>query len=118
MLYNKKAITFLILLAFHIHLSNEEMLPILNQKPNAIIDHVFIKNTITIIDTLENDIDPDGDKLTIMSVGKPTFGQVKIVNNQLEYTINDLKNFTQDSFNYTISDANLTDTAVVKIYKK
>ena len=67
--------------------------------------------------TLSNDSDPEGDTLTITSVGTPSNGTAVIVGGEIRYTPN--PGFVgTDTFEYTISDGNggtatATETVVV-----
>ncbi|MCH2038718.1 MAG: cadherin-like domain-containing protein, partial [Rickettsiales bacterium] len=63
------------------------------------------EDTPVTIDVLANDIDADGDSLTITSATNGTNGTVFIVNGQIVYTLAANFNGT-DSFTYTISDGN------------
>ena len=63
---------------------------------------------------LDNDSDPDGDPLTITAVTQGSNGSVTTNGQTVTYTPND--DFTgSDSFTYTISDGNSTDTATVNV---
>lgn len=67
------------------------------------------------IDVLANDTDPDaGDTHTVANVTNPSNGTASIQNNEVVYTPN--ANFLGlDSFEYTISDGNLTDVGTVQV---
>ncbi|WP_432695480.1 Ig-like domain-containing protein [Marinobacterium sp. YM272] len=72
-------------------------------------------NTSVIIDVLANDSDPDGDTLTVTSVTQGSKGSVKI-NSNGTLTFTPAKSFKNgDSFDYTISDGNLSATATVTV---
>ncbi|MEJ5992776.1 Ig-like domain-containing protein, partial [Ramlibacter sp. PS3R-8] len=62
-----------------------------------------------------NDIDPDGDTLTVTAVGNPVGGTVVIVGGNAVFTPD--PNFTgAATFEYTVSDGNGgTDTATVTV---
>ena len=91
-----------------------------NSNPTAVDDTVSIlqDQAITISNLLDNDTDPDGDNLTIISTDNTTINQGVIVNNNnnsLTYT--PASGFIgTDSFNYSISDNNGgTDSATVTV---
>ena len=44
------------------------------------------QDELIVIDVLANDSDPDGDPLTLLSVGAARFGSVEIVGGQAVYT--------------------------------
>lgn len=95
-----------------------------NQAPVATDDGftvpvTAVANTLTVLD---NDSDEDGDPLAITGVTgvNPTIGSVAIVsgNSELTYTPNgslDPTFFGSDTFTYSITDGELTDTATVTI---
>ncbi|WP_348943970.1 retention module-containing protein [Chitinibacter sp. FCG-7] len=64
---------------------------------------------------LSNDVDPNGDTLTIISVQDATNGIVSLINGQIEFVPNENYNGSA-SFTYTVSDGRgETDTATVNI---
>jgi hypothetical protein len=75
-----------------------------NQPPVAVDDAAttaFV--TPVTINVIANDSDPDGDALTVISVGTPAGGTAQIVNNEVDYQ--PARTFTGvDTFGYTISD--------------
>jgi VCBS repeat-containing protein len=73
------------------------------------------QNTSVTIDVLDNDVDSDGDTLTVDSVTQGDNGSV--INNGSDVTYTPAGNFIgTDSFTYTISDGNGgTDTATVTV---
>jgi probable HAF family extracellular repeat protein len=77
-----------------------------NTAPVATTDSVETESSRSVlVDVLANDSDPDGDPLTISSVGTPTNGTATIVAEGIEYTPAD--GFTgEDSFSYQIADGN------------
>ena len=95
-----------------------------NQAPVATDDGftvpvTAVANTLTVLD---NDSDPEGDPLAITGVTgvNPTIGSVAIVsgNSELTYTPNgslDPTFFGSDTFTYSITDGELTDTATVTV---
>ena len=88
-----------------------------NDTPNAIDDAVTIDEDTSVgIDVVANDIDVDGDTLTITDVTPATNGTAEITTfNTILYTPNANFNGT-DTFTYTISDGNGgTDTATVNV---
>ncbi len=88
----------------------------LNNAPVAVDDtiSVFDKNAVK-IDVLSNDSDPDNAPLTIIQVSQGTQGSVQISGDGgLLYTPS--KTFKGiDSFSYTVSDGDLSDTAIVSV---
>ncbi len=87
-----------------------------NQRPQAVDDIVLTnEDTPVIIKVLNNDSDPDGDPLTIISVTPPSQGSATTNGNTITYT--PVRGFTGvDVFTYTISDpGNLNSTARVTV---
>jgi hypothetical protein len=87
-----------------------------NDPPQASDDTaVTDEDTSVLIDVLSNDTDPDGDVLTIISVGTAANGSITNNGSNLTYSPN--ANFNgSDSFSYTISDGNgQTASALVTI---
>ncbi len=82
--------------------------PQTNEAPVAVIDtkNVSCSSGPVKIMVLDNDSDFDRDTLTITSVGKASFGTVRIVGNHLVYTPNGSDCGRVDTFSYTISDGN------------
>jgi hypothetical protein len=77
-----------------------------NHPPLAVADTVSISSGDTVvIDVLANDSDPDGDAVSILSVGAANKGDVSWQSGQatISYTHNP-KRKGSDSFSYTISD--------------
>lgn len=72
------------------------------------------EDTAVTINVRANDTDPNGDALTITAVSNPTHGSAAIVSGQVRYQPSANHN-GQDSFTYTISDGQLTDSAVVSV---
>jgi Ca2+-binding RTX toxin-like protein len=66
------------------------------------------------IDVLSNDSDPDGDLISLDGAGTAANGTVEIIGGQVQYSANAGFEGT-DSFTYTISDGDLTDTATVTV---
>ena len=91
-----------------------------NQAPIAVDDVAETpEDTSVVIDVLNNDSDPNGDPLTIVSVTQGQIGSVAIDNPSccVLYTPN-LNANGMDSFDYTVSDSNgvtSTATAVVDV---
>ena len=79
------------------------ILPI-NDPPEAIEDTAFAKpNSLTLIDVLANDIDVDGDELTILSTTQPEGGIVAVADGLLTYT--PFSSFAgADTFTYEVGD--------------
>lgn len=68
----------------------------------------------SLIDVLANASDPDGDTLSIASVGEAEFGTTSIEDNQISYVPED-GYFGIDTFTYTITDGELEDSAEVTV---
>ncbi|MFP4597744.1 MAG: Ig-like domain-containing protein [Persicimonas sp.] len=87
-----------------------------NDAPEAVDDSATTdEDTAVSIDLLDNDTDVDGDSLSIDSVGTPSNGAV-VDNNDgtVDYTPATDFNGT-DTFSYTVTDGDLTDTAEVTV---
>ncbi len=71
-------------------------------------------STVT-INMLQNDVDPDGNPLEVVSFSQPNSGSIVVVDGIVEYT--PFEGFEgEDSFNYQIcDDANLCSTGTVSI---
>lgn len=90
----------------------------LNRGPAAVNDSVSAAcGATTIINTLANDTDADGDALTITAVSAPGKGSAVISANKINYTPNAAScAASTDSFTYTISDGKGgTSTATVSV---
>lgn len=76
---------------------------------------ILLEDTIQDIFVLDNDLDVDGDPLTVISVTSPEFGQAQVISKFfVEYTP-DLNFNGEDTFTYTVSDGEVTDTATVTV---
>ncbi len=91
-----------------------------NEAPIAVDDDIFLSeggDELTILQSslLENDSDPDGDTLTVVSVTDGANGTVGFdADGNIVYTPN--AGFQgEDSFTYTISDGELTSTATAQL---
>jgi len=106
-----------------IHDSNSAVVTInvtpINDPPQAIDDVVKVEedSSMVSIDVLKNDIDIDGDEITVLGAAEGDYGSIVISsdNRNIVYTPN--KNFSNaDTFTYTISDSKGgTDTGSVRI---
>ncbi len=78
----------------------------LNRPPVAVNDAYTIDcGAAASFDVLANDSDPDGDTLTLTSVGTPSKGSASIANGRIVYTPNAASCAgATDSFSYTVSD--------------
>jgi Bacterial Ig domain/Calcineurin-like phosphoesterase len=88
-----------------------------NNPPTVVADSATTsQNTAVTIAVLANDIDIDGDQLTVQSITTPAHGSVVINSNQtVTYTPNN-GYFGPDSFSYTVSDGfGGTSTATVNV---
>jgi hypothetical protein len=86
-----------------------------NAAPNAHNDSPeTLEDSPIVIAVLNNDDDPDGDSLSILSVSEPVHGTAVIQGSRIKYTPK--PNFHgSDSFTYTIGDGEFTDVATVNI---
>ncbi len=84
-----------------------------NNLPFAVNDSVSTAlDTSVSIDVLGNDSDPDGDTISIDSFTQPSNGSASQSGSQLVYSPS--SGYTgSDSFTYTITDGDLTDSATV-----
>jgi len=92
--------------------------PAPNRPPVAVNDAATApQGSVTTIDVLANDSDPDGDALTIISVDTPAFGTVAISGDHLLYTPDPAATgVSVVQFGYTISDGRGgTATATVTV---
>ncbi len=90
--------------------------PLPNRAPTTVDDVASaILTTPIIVDALANDIDVDGNDITIETVGAASNGTVELLENgTLQYTAND--GFVGvDTFEYTITDGELTQTGTVSV---
>ena len=89
----------------------------LDRPPVAVNDAFTVtgNSASNALDVLANDSDPDGDPLTIVSVGAPAHGTAAIAGNRISYT--PVAGYTgTDTFSYTIADPKgLTSSASVTI---
>jgi len=69
------------------------------------------------VDVLVNDTDVDGDTLSIKSMTQPAHGTVTKENGKLKYTPDNNYSGT-DTFDYTVTDGDLDDTATVSVTVK
>ncbi|RYP82255.1 tandem-95 repeat protein [Nocardioides guangzhouensis] len=80
-------------------------------KPDtAVIDH----GTSTLIDVLDNDTDPDGDALTLVSVGGAEHGTVGIEDGRVRYTPDEDWSGPDNGMTYTVTDG--TETVTEKLH--
>ena len=88
-----------------------------NRAPGAFDDYAETDNlTVIDIDVLSNDIDVDGDALTVDSASAE-FGTVSLLNNNLIRYEPDISFSGLDTIVYQVSDANgAVDTAVVSVF--
>lgn len=87
-----------------------------NNIPDAKDDYVSVlRNTSKTFDPRLNDIDKDGDTLTITWITNPSHGTVSFTSTSITYTPS-TDYYGNDTYTYTISDSKWwTDTAKVKI---
>ncbi|EAQ04196.1 cadherin domain/calx-beta domain protein [Pseudooceanicola batsensis HTCC2597] len=87
-----------------------------NKAPIAVGDSYDVSEDAVsvVLDVLGNDSDPDGDDIFISAFSQGSNGTVALVGDTLVYT--PVGNYTgADSFTYTISNGDLTNTATVDI---
>lgn len=86
-----------------------------NQAPNAVSDQANTEqNTSVTLAVLNNDSDPENDPLSMASYTQGANGSVTQTGSQLTYT--PANGFSgQDTFQYTITDGQLTSSATVSI---
>ena len=90
--------------------------PPVNKAPVALTHNITI-STISpvVIPVLANDYDPEGGPISIIAVGKPTYGTASL-NSDGTITYSPSRRLkSSDAFSYTISDGKLSATATVKI---
>lgn len=97
-----------------------ELVP--NRSPEADDDWIISAGSSTVFDPLDNDSDPDGDRLSLVSVGTPLGGFAVASGDSVIYgpnfieTPNGLKSFVgRDTFHYVITDGALMSTATVSV---
>ena len=91
---------------------------VVNQAPVAVDDWAEVwKNNRVTIDVLANDYDPDGDEISIVEIIQDEHPMGTVVDNgDGTLTYYPMKGwFGGDKFQYTISDGDLTSTAMVTI---
>ena len=87
-----------------------------NVAPDAVDDEAEVNvGSSVLVSVLDNDVDADGDSLTIASITQPAAGTVvDNENGTVTYTSTG-SSCDEDSFTYTVSDGQLTDTATVAV---
>ena len=89
---------------------NQNQSPIANNDTSTLLEDTFVS-----ISVLNNDTDPDGDTLNVISVTQGSNGSVSQSGNSFTYTPNANYNGS-DSFTYTIGDGNGgSDSATVNL---
>lgn len=96
-----------------------------NRAPTAVDDssvvsyHEGESEVGSVLMPILNDSDPDGDRLVITNVTTPLYGSVNIVPGAfsiINYSRLVGTGYQVDSFNYTISDGEFSDTAEVRVF--
>jgi hypothetical protein len=87
-----------------------------NSAPVAVADSFTLaEDSSVLLDVLANDSDPEGNALSLVSVGAPLHGTVSIEGDKLRYTP-DADWFGSDSFSYVMADSfGATASAVVDL---
>ncbi|WP_431237991.1 cadherin-like domain-containing protein [Mycolicibacterium aichiense] len=87
-----------------------------NDAPTAVADSASTEpNTPVTVDVLGNDVDVDGDSLSVTAAGTPAHGTV-VANEDGSLTYTPDENYSgTDSFDYTISDGTTDGTATVTV---
>jgi VCBS repeat-containing protein len=88
-----------------------------NHPPDAVDDSATTaEDTPAVINVLANDTDPDGDPLTVSTVGTPAHGSA-VINGNGTVTYTPAANYNgTDQFTYTVSDGyGASDTATVTV---
>lgn len=78
-----------------------------NRAPEALDDmRAFNLEPVFAIDVLRNDMDPDGDHLTIVAATDGNFGETVILGDKIFYNVDAIgdPDFSGDSFTYTVED--------------
>ncbi len=90
--------------------------PVVNQAPTANNDSsTIVEDARVLKDVLANDTDPDGDSLSVTSVGNPPNGTASIQGGWVEY-VPDQDFFGSEDVTYTISDGfNPSVTGVFRV---
>lgn len=103
----------ILLLLFHV-----EVTPV-NDAPQAVDDReTTSEDTPVVIDVVANDVDVDGDTLSVAGFTQPAHGTVQLnADGTLTYTP-DADFYGQDVFTYVVSDGTATDTATVQVEVK
>ncbi len=88
-----------------------------NQTPDAVDDAASVdEDSSVIVSVLANDADADGDSLTIDSVSAARQADTAAINGDGTVTYTpDADYCGADSFEYTVTDGELTDTATVTV---
>ncbi|MFL6195457.1 MAG: Ig-like domain-containing protein, partial [Thermoanaerobaculia bacterium] len=87
-----------------------------NDAPAAVNDTATVAEDGTVdVNVLVNDLDPDGDALTVAAVTQGTHGTVSINPDKTVKYVPAANYNGSDSFTYTISDGTVTATATVSI---
>ncbi|PVG83399.1 hypothetical protein DDE18_08915 [Nocardioides gansuensis] len=85
-----------------------------NHVPEPVNDTVTTTpGTAVTIDALANDSDPDGDTLTLQSVGSTPIGDAQVVAGQVEYTAG--PGCYDETFSYVVSDGQAPVTASITV---
>jgi len=88
-----------------------------NDAPIAVDDTAMVTEGMDVaIEVLDNDSDPDGDPLEISGVSDPEEGGTVSINGEtVVYTPPEVSETVTDSFTYTLSDGELSETATVTV---
>ncbi|MEM7032801.1 MAG: Ig-like domain-containing protein [Chloroflexota bacterium] len=96
--------------------SDTALVTVVNSPPNAKDDLATVDEDmgVTIL-ALDNDSDPNGDMLSIQSIGTPTQGTATIIASSVVVYTPSLNYAGSDNFTYSISDGVANDTATITV---
>ena len=87
-----------------------------NLPPLAAHDYAFSYPSGVLIDVLDNDSDPEGAPLTILSIGEATNGTAELVGQKIRFIPAGSLKVNEGSVSYLVSDGVKTSTGLVTIF--